>query len=334
VSTKHLLCQVSISLIVFIPVASWTEYLKNKLFCRNGTVDDILLGFKNLADYELNPPYFGAIVGRVANRIANGKFSIDGVDFQLECNENGRNHLHGGHCGFDKKFWNSTPSEDGHSVTFNLESPDGDQCYPGEIDASVCYTLNDDNELHISFKAIVKDKPTIINMTSHPYFNLSGTQKKCDDITDHLLEINANTYLPTKNQIPTGEKASVRENDGEFDFKRPKLLREALDNVSGNGYDHTFLKCHKSNYCARVQHPGSGRVLEIYSSQPGIHLYTPDFTCGSLVGKHGEAYSGRSGFCIENQNFPNSINMHFPPSPILRPGCLYEHFINLKFSVQ
>ncbi|XP_065061716.1 galactose mutarotase-like [Rhopilema esculentum] len=300
---------------------------------RYGIFDDILLGFKDIIDYIKNPPYFGGTIGRVANRIAFGKFSIDGQDFELPCNENGINHHHGGFKGFDKVFWDSSEMEDDNSISFYLKSLDGDQGYPGELDASVHYLLTDEDELKVAFKATVKDKATIVNLTSHPYFNLAGVQTKCNEMTDHLLEINANSYLPVdKNLVPTGERCSVSEDGGTFDFQQPKLIGDALSKVPGGNYDHTFCKSRNGAFAASLYHPGSGRFLEVFSSQPGTHIYTPDFTCGSLIGKHGSPYKGRSGLAIENQNFPNAVNLHFPPTPILRPGDLYEQLTTYRFS--
>eukprot|EP00794_Sanderia_malayensis_P020190 gene20190-22166_t len=300
---------------------------------RQGNMDDILLGFKNLEDYEENSVYFGALVGRVANRIENGKFKLDGQTIQLTCNE-GPNQLHGGFKGFSKKFWTGTLHDGGKSVSFDLKSPDGDEGYPGELDVNVVYTITDDNQLKITYKAVVTDKATIVNLTSHPYFNLSGTENKCANILDHELQINANNYLPVnKKMIPTGEIRCVARDEGVYDYRQPKLIGKDLDKLESSGMDNTFCKNGDHAFCARVYHAASGRILEVCSSQPGIHIYTPNFTDGTLLGKHGSVYSGRSAFCIENQNYPNAINQHISPvCPILRPGEIYEQFTTLKFS--
>eukprot|EP00795_Rhopilema_esculentum_P002859 gene2859-1095_t len=296
---------------------------------RYGIFDDILLGFKDIIDYIKNPPYFGGTIGRVANRIAFGKFSIDGQDFELPCNENGINHHHGGFKGFDKVFWDSSEMEDDNSISFYLKSLDGDQGYPGELDASVHYLLTDEDELKVAFKATVKDKATIVNLTSHPYFNLAGVQTKCNEMTDHLLEINANSYLPVdKNLVPTGERCSVSEDGGTFDFQQPKLIGDALSKVPGGNYDHTFCKSRNGAFAARqtlflsmwYYHKEDVKDVLFWPLNISTFLSLHALSTVSIT-----PFNGVVKHC-------DIIEAHFPPTPILRPGDLYEQLTTYRFS--
>lgn len=292
---------------------------------RDGVFDDILLGFDTLEEY-LENRFFGATIGRCANRIAKGKFSIDGKNYSLDCN-NGSNHLHGGNEGFDKKVWSLTQRDDG--IEFNLISPDGDQGYPGELTATSIYQLNEQDELTMKLIAHVDKDSTVINMTNHAFINLAG-QTKDANILDHIVEINGRHYLPTNDMIPTGE---IKEVDKVFSFYKEsrKPIGKDIALVEG-GYDHNYcLEKSGDAFCARVHHEHSGRKLEIYTDQPGVQFYTGNFL--NVTGKNNKRYIARSGFCLEPQNYPDAINQTNFPSPLLKPGEKYERFIKWKLSV-
>ncbi len=302
---------------------------------RDGKPGDIVLGMDSLADYEAGTPYFGALIGRYGNRIANGRFEIDGEVIQLDTND-GDNHLHGGVEGFDKKVWNMTPfvTENSAGVVLKLVSPDGDQGYPGTLKTKVVYELTDDNDLDMRFHATT-DKPTVANLTQHSYFNLAGE----GDILEHELEIPADRYTPVgPGLIPTGELATVEGTP--FDFRDAKTIGEDIgaDNAQlelGGGYDHNYvLKVEADDelvLAARVTEPTSGRVLEVLTVEPGVQFYSGNFLDGTLSGK-GQTYHHRGGFCLEPQHFPDSPNQPDFPSTTLRPGENYETRIVYRFS--
>jgi len=300
-----------------------------------GQSGDIVLGLDSLEDYVASNPYFGALIGRYGNRIAGGEFTLEGVTFPLETND-GDNHLHGGAEGFDKKNWDMTPfvTEISAGVVLTLTSPDGDQGYPGELKARVTYELTDDNELDMRFSATT-DKPTIVNMTQHSYFNLAGK----GDVMKHELMINADAITPVGvGLIPTGEILAV--DGGPFDFRQAKPIGQEIggDDVQlalGLGYDHNFVLKGQADdllvLAARVTEPDSGRVLEILTVEPGVQFYSGNFLDGSLQGK-GRTYQYRSGFCLEPQHFPDSPNQPEFPTTTLLPGDTYQTRIIYRFS--
>lgn len=306
---------------------------------RDGEIADITLGYDHLEGYLELTPYFGAIVGRYGNRIANGKFELDGVEYPLEQN-NGPNALHGGLKGFDKLAWDveTFQGENHQGLTCSLISPDGDQGYPGTLSAKVTYTLNNANELIIDYLA-TSDKATPINLTQHAYFNLSGF--KNGDILDHSMQIHADAFTPVdETLIPTGEIAPV--SGTAFDFNQAKLIGAQIDASEvqierGGGYDHNFVLNGEAGTlrpAARVVHAGSGRVLEVETTEPGVQFYTGNFLDGAITGKNGVVYNRRSGFCLETQHFPDSPNQSSFPSTILRPGEKYESQTVFKFSTE
>lgn len=313
-----------------------------KTLDKNGNYQDIVLGLDSISQYENGSPYFGAIIGRYGNRIAKGKFSLDGKEYQLETN-NGPNHLHGGNKGFDKVVWNVEPgeaNEDSASLKLTYTSKDGEGGYPGNLDVTVTYTLNKDNSLDIAYEATT-DKKTILNLTNHSYFNLSGdfSQK----ILDHIVEINADKYLPIdKTLIPTGELKPVEETP--FDFTQPKEIGEGLEQENSNeqlkrgpGYDHCWVLNDQDKgvrFAASAYHPGSGRLMEVYTNEPGIQFYTGNFLDGTLPAKGGGTYEKRTGFCMETEHYPDSPNQKDFPSVILEPGEKYTSQTSYKFSVK
>ncbi len=304
---------------------------------RNGKLADIALGYSELAPYCDESPYFGALIGRYGNRIANGQFELDGKQIQLSVN-NGSNHLHGGKVGFDRKLWRAVPFTEGSSVGLTLmySSPDGEEGYPGKVDVTVVYELTADNEFIMAYDAIT-DKATPVNLTQHAYFNLAGQ----GDILGHQLQIDAAAFTPVSDKlIPTGELRPVEGTP--FDFRGPHTIGERIfaDDEQlrfGQGYDHNFVlnrpAGRASILAARVVEPVSGRVLELYTEEPGVQFYSGNFLDGSNVGK-GRSYGFRSGLCLEPQHFPNSPNQPNFPSTILRPGEEYATVSRFKFSVE
>ncbi len=299
---------------------------------KNGEFDDIALGFNRLDPYLKGHPYFGAIVGRYANRIANGKFELNGKTYQLAAN-NGPNHLHGGIEGFDKKVWNTDDAagSDSVSLILNYYSPDGEEGYPGNMDVQVIYTLNNENELIINYHATA-DQPTPVNITHHSYFNLAGEGN--GDIYSHLMMIDADRYtVVNENLIPTGELGSVENTP--MDFRKPHAIGERINLVEG-GYDHNYVLNNdgKMALVARVEEPTSGRVMEVFTSEPGMQFYSGNFLDGSITGKSQKKYHERYGFCLETQHFPDSPNQPDFPDAILNPGETYEYTTIYKFSVK
>ncbi len=291
---------------------------------RGGRMVDIVLGFNDLATYVAGHPYFGAIVGRYANRIANGRFTLDGRTYQVPIN-NGENTLHGGTRGFDKVVWKATSFENDTSsgIILTHVSPDGDMGYPGRVDVRVAYTLTDSNELVVDYLATT-DKATPINIAQHTYFNLAGEGQR--DILAHVLQLNASRYTPVDSTlIPTGELATVAGTP--FDFRTATAIgaRIGLTNEQlkfGRGYDHNFVLDRRGpavQHAARVVEPSTGRTLDVFTDQPGVQFYSGNFLDGSNRGKGG-VYAHRFGFCLETQRFPDSPNKPAFPSTILRPG--------------
>lgn len=295
---------------------------------RAGALGDVALGFDTLDGYLKGHPYFGAIVGRYGNRIAGGKFAIDGRTFTLATN-NGPNHLHGGKVGFDKAVWSAEAapaSAGGAGIVLSHTSRDGDEGYPGTLRARVSYTLTDRNELVVEYHATT-DKPTPINLTQHSYFNLAGG----GDILDHELTINATRYIPVDaTLIPTGELAPVEGTP--FDFRKPAKVGARIDAAHeqvqrGGGYDHTFVldgQAGQLRPAGRLVDGRSGRTLDVATTEPGMQFYSGNFLDGTLTGKGGQVYRRRAGLCLETQHFPDSPNKPKFPSTILRPGADYR----------
>lgn len=305
---------------------------------RNGRLTNIVLGYDTIEPYtdRKTNPYFGSLVGRYANRIAKGKFTLEGKQYTLATN-NGENHLHGGERGFDMRVWKAQPIEDkgdGPALRLTYSSADGEEGYPGKLDTTVIYTLTHDNELKIDYRAKT-DKPTIINLTNHAYFNLSG-EASGDTILDHVLTLNADRYTPVSEAlVPTGELKPVEGTP--FDFTEPHAIGERITKVGGtpSGYDHNFVLNGKGmKKAAEVYDPGSGRVMEIRTTQPGIQFYTGNFLDGSMTGKGGKVYVKHYAFCLETQHFPDSPNQKSFPSVVLRPGEEYHEVTLHKFSTR
>jgi len=298
---------------------------------KEGNIDDIVLGFDSLRYYTEVHPYFGCIAGRFANRIAGGKFSVDGMTYQLAIN-NGPNHLHGGISGFDKKIWQAEEIREGDEAGIELTytSPDGEEGYPGELKVKVIYSLTPDNELKIKYFA-QSSKPTPVNLTHHSYFNLGGAGT--GDILDHELWINANRYTVVNDQlIPTGE---IREVSGTpMDFLEPKTVGLDMAKVDG-GYDHNFALNTTGELikAAVLSDPETGRWMEVYTDQPGMQFYSGNFLDGTLTGKNGKAYQKHYGLCLETQHFPDSPNQPVFPNTILRPGETFQSETIYKFGI-
>jgi len=305
---------------------------------KNGKMADVVFGFDDVAGYE-SPAngYFGATAGRVANRIAGGKFTLDGKDYTLAVND-GPNALHGGvKRSFDKVVWKGTPFEsaDGEGVVFTYTSPDGEEGYPGTLTAKVTYTLTDKDELRIDYEATT-DKVTPINLTNHAYFNLLGAGSPT--INNHELMLKADHYTPVDSTlIPTGEIAPVAGTP--FDFREFHAIGERVDQLgagTGAGYDHNFVLNNQDGdlaLAAKVRDPNSGRVLSVYTTEPGIQFYGGNFLNGA-VGKGGKKYDYRSGFCLETQHYPDSIHHANFPSAVLRPGEKYTHTCIYQISAE
>jgi aldose 1-epimerase len=305
---------------------------------KDGKSDDVVLGFDDLKGYLGGHPYFGATVGRVANRIAKGRFTLDGKEYKLAVN-NGPNALHGGKKGFDKVVWKtSVPDKAQPAVAFAYVSPDGEEGYPGELRVKVTYALSPDNELSIHYEART-DKATPVNLSNHSYFNLLGARSGAT-VLDHVVQLAADKYTPVDDTlIPTGELKPVAGTP--FDFTRPHTIGERIKETGGNpvGYDHNFvltkeLDGKKVDWAARVVEKKTGRVLEMRTTEPGVQFYTGNFLDGKLKGKGGVAYPQYGGFCLEAQHFPDSVNQPKFPSVILQPSAKYEQTTSYKFSVE
>lgn len=300
---------------------------------RNGKTGDVVLGFDNLARYLQGHPFFGAVAGRYANRIARATFELDGVQYQLAAN-NGRNHLHGGKKGFDKQLWNATEavSSKGSAVVFKYTSKDGEEGYPGNLELTVSYTLLDSNEIAIVYEART-DKKTVINVTNHSYFNLAGS----GTVQGHELQIEADQFTPVDSElIPTGEIAPVKGTP--LDFTAPHTIGERSDKTGLNGYDHNFVLrggiTTKPRLAARAYEPGSGRILEVFTTEPGVQLYTGINLDGSITGVGGVVYPKHAGFCLETQHFPDSPHRPNFPTVVLEPGKTFHSETVFKFSTK
>ncbi len=301
---------------------------------RQGKAANVVLGFDNLDQYLKGHPAFGAVIGRVANRIGKARFTLDGKEYPLAAN-NGANHIHGGRKGFDKFVWNAegTTSTDGASAVFSRLSPDGEEGYPGNLKVKVTYTLTDDNELRIDYEATT-DKPTPINLTNHSYFNLAGS----GDVLGHELEIAADQYtLSDEELIPTGELAPVRGTP--LDFTKPEKIGARIQQLKPqpNGYDHNYVIRGGGSplaFAARAYEPSSGRVLETWTTEPGVQLYTANWLDGKMKGVDGVTYVQHAGFCLETQHYPDSINKPTFPSVVLRPGQKFQSTTAFRFALR
>lgn len=305
---------------------------------RNGKVADVLLGYDDAKDYAEHPNYFGVTVGRFANRIGGGKFTLDGKSYQLPLNDK-VNSLHGGKVGFDKQPWRIVAVKDG-SVTMALTSPDGDQGYPGKLDVTITYTLGDDGALTIAFGAKT-DKPTVVNMTNHAIFNLAGEGSPMGAL-GHRLTIPAKAITPVDaNLVPTGELRPVA--GTVFDFRNGRILADGVRDgrdpqiVMGHGYDHNFALdkglTATPGLAARLEDPASGRVLEVSSTEPGVQMYTGNFLDGSYIGKSRHVYRMGDGVALEPQKFPDAPNHPNFASARVDPGKPYRHVMIYKLSV-
>jgi aldose 1-epimerase len=310
---------------------------------RAGRLDDIVLGYPTLAGYLEKSPYFGAIVGRYGNRIAKGRFRLDGKAYQLATND-GPNHLHGGAKGFDKVVWtaDTSRSDSSASITFAYASPAGEEGYPGTLQAQVTYTLTDRDELRVDYLATT-DAPTPVNLTQHSYFNLAGGGGGTRDILGHELMIAADHYTPVDaTLIPTGELAPVEGTPFDFRTQTPIGARIEQNDVQlkrGRGYDHNWVLTRAGARegdlapAARAVEPTTGRTLDILTTEPGIQFYSGNFLDGTITGKEQRVYRHRDGFCLETQHFPDSPNRPNFPSTILRPGAEYRSATVFRFGV-
>lgn len=306
---------------------------------RDGKAQDVALGYDTLQDYLQDPFYFGCIVGRYGNRIANGSFKLDGVEYKLAQND-GENHLHGGINGFNKKLWEVIESESViiESITLACTSPDGEEGYPGNVKLEVTYIVTEDNELKIDYRATT-NKTTVINPTNHTYFNLSGSFDK--SILNHELQIDAGHYTPVDpGSIPTGKIDDVKGTPMDFQIakKLGKDIDQNFDQLEfGSGYDHNYVF---NNFNGQVKHRAtlydsdSGRVLDMLTNEPGVQLYTGNFLDGVKNGKGGITYKKQTGVCLETQHYPDSPNKDNFPSVVLKPGEEYNQTTIYKFSVK
>lgn len=306
---------------------------------REGKLDDVVLGFDTAQEYIEHNPFFGCLVGRFGNRIANARFTLDGVEYVLAQND-GQNHLHGGTKGFDKKVWSARTrnSADGPTLTLTYTSPDGEEGYPGTLSVKVDYTLTNDNALKIDYSATT-DKATVVNLTNHSYFNLSAGA--ADTILAHEMCINADAFTPVdETVIPTGEVRSVE--GSPLDFRTPTAIgaRIGADDgqiTFGGGYDHNWIVNGTPGdvrLAAQVVEPTSGRVMEVYTTEPAVQFYAGNMMPPSMTGKGGRTYLRRCGLCLETQHYPDSPNKPEFPSTVLRPGEIYQTTTIYKFSAK
>ena len=305
---------------------------------KNGSMGDIVLGFDSLAGYlQTGNPYMGCIVGRYANRIANAQFKLDGKTYKLAANNNG-NTLHGGVKGYDKRVWTTEQfgaTDAGTVLKLKLNSPDGEEGYPGNLTATVVYTLTADNELKIDYTATT-DKATPVNLTNHSYFNLSAGADST--VLDHELMLKADRYTPANAKlIPTGELKAVKGTP--MDFTTAKKIGQDIQKTGGDpvGYDHNWVLNKSGNnleLIGTLYHPTSGRLMEFYTTEPGVQFYTGNFLDGSLTGKGGKKYIKNAGLCLETQHFPDSPNQPSFPNTILKPGETYTQTTIYKFSTK
>lgn len=306
---------------------------------RNGVMTDVVTGHNSIDEYLTSEePYFGAVCGRYGNRIAGGKFTLDGVVYDKLAINNGPNCLHGGIKGFNSVVWDME-QQDAQTVRLHYISKDGEEGFPGALDVEVTYHLSDENEVSIRYAAKT-DKPTVLNLTNHSYFNLSGAGNP--SVADHILTINADYYLPTDaTSIPYGPKEKVEGTP--MDFRTPHSVGERIDEpfeqlVFGKGYDHTYILNKEKDddyaFCAKCVSPQSGIVMEVYTTQPGVQLYTGNWMTGNFIGKNGQRYPARAALCLETQHFPDSPNKPEYPSTVLRPGETFESLTTYRFSKQ
>src|SRR5690606_12181986 len=306
---------------------------------KNGDYGNVVLGFDNLAQYLEGNPYFGALIGRYGNRIAKGSFDLDGTTYDLATND-GENHLHGGEKGFDKVRWQARgmKTAEGSTLVLSHTSKDGEEGYPGTLTVEVTYTLTENNELDVRYRAST-DKPTVVNLTQHSYFNLSGNFGR--DILDHELILEADRYLPVDSGlIPTGELRLVAGTP--FDFTRSKPIGQDIHGEDGQlklgqGYDHCWVidkEPGSFSLAATAYHSGTGRLLEVFTEEPGIQFYSGNFLDGSLPSPQGGTYGHRSGFCLETQHYPDSPNQGDFPSVRLDPGDTYTTRTLFKFTTK
>lgn len=301
---------------------------------RDGNYADVVLGYNEIESYKtaVKKPYFGCTLGRSAGRIANGRFTLASTEYVLACN-NGPNHNHGGVVGFDKVEWSAESLKNG--VKFSYRSPDGEEGYPGNLDASVTYTLSDNNELKIEYRATT-DKATPVNLSNHSYFNLTG--EGSETVMNHELMITADSMTPIDDtSVPTGEIVPVAGTP--FDFHQSKPVGRDIESKNeqlkyGSGYDHNFVLNSDAAVAATLYDPASGRFMEVLTDQPGIQLYTGNFLNGTLVGKSGRSYARRSALCLETQHFPDSPNKPNFPSTILSAADVYQTQTIYRFSIR
>ncbi|MFT3935081.1 MAG: aldose epimerase family protein [Chitinophagaceae bacterium] len=301
---------------------------------KSGAKSSIVLGFDSLSGYLAKPPYFGALIGRYGNRIANGKFKIGDSSYTLATN-NGKNALHGGLKGFDKQVWDASSVDSVAALTLNYTSKDGEEGYPGNLKVTVVYTLSDDNELGIEYTAET-DKPTVLNLTNHSYFNLTGSVS--NTILGHVVKIDADNYTPVDTTlIPTGKIVAVKGTP--FDFTTATAIGARIAQVGGNpgGYDHNYVLNSKGGslvQVATVTDSVSGRKLEVSTDQPGLQFYTGNFLDGKFSTSDGKVINKNAAFCMETQHFPDSPNEPSFPSTLLKPGEKYHTVTKYKISVQ
>ena len=301
---------------------------------KSGHVGDVVLGFDNLDAYVKGHPFFGATVGRYANRLAKGNFNLDGQEYTLVVN-NGPNHLHGGTVGFDKVIWDAKTVRraDGPAVQFHYVSKDGEEGYPGNLDVSVLYTLTNDNALRIDYSAKT-DKATVCNLTNHSYFNLAGH----DDVGGHQVMLNCDRFVPVDDTlIPTGALQSVKGTD--MDFTTMHAIGDHIDQVGKDptGYDHCYVVNgggKKLTLAAKVYEPTTGRAMDVYTTEPGVQLYTGNFLDGTLTGIGGEVYKKHSALCLEAGRFPDTPNQPKFPTAVLRPGETYKQRTEYRFTTR
>ncbi len=304
---------------------------------KNGKIEDVVLGYEQLSGYIEASPYFGAIVGRYGNRIAKGQFSLNGIEYHLAIN-NGENHLHGGVKGFDKVIWTGEPitQDDAVGVRLTYLSPGGEEGYPGNVTCEVMYLLTNKDELMVTYSAAT-DQPTVFNPTHHGYFNLTGDAKR--DILDHQLQIFADRFTPVDaGLIPTGELRAVEGTP--MDFQQPTAIGARIDSKDeqlefGGGYDHNWVLNNQDGSLAlavKVTEPISGRIMEVFTTEPGMQFYSGNFLDGSNTGKGGRIYNHRFGFCLEAQHYPDSPNQPGFPSVVLNPGETYTQKTVYRFA--
>jgi len=302
---------------------------------RDGKFADVTLGFDSLEGYLGTHPYFGVIAGRYANRIAKGKFTLDGKEYTLAVN-NGVNHLHGGLKGFDKKNWSSKMLPGANGVRFSLTSGEGEEGYPGTLQTKVTYTLTEDNALHIDYEATT-DRATVLNLTNHAYWNLAGAGE--GDILGHELTLHASQFTPVDDSsIPTGKLEPVA--GGPMDFTKAKIIGKDIAQLTGTpgGYDHNFVIDVKKPLTltptAELYEPKSGRVMKVSTTEPGVQFYTGNYLDGTITGKGGKVYKKNFGVCLETQHFPDAPNQPAFPSTVLRPGEIFSSATVYAFSVR